>query len=317
MALGSLRRNGATALGLALGIAAGRVGYTAAYLTALSITGQRQPLWRYPADMGLAAEEVVFGASDGVILRGWFIRRAGDDGRPAPTIVFVHGWPWNRLGNRAGSTLLPDRTVEFLGLARALGQAGFHTLLFDLRNHGQSAAAPPVTFGVHEARDLIGAVAMLRRRPDVDHGRIGAIGFSMGANTLLYGIPRCQPIRAAVAVQPTSPLVFSPNLARAMLGAAGPTLARMADPLRQALGAPSFAQTDLVRAAEHLGATRMLYIQGSGDTWGSLADVQAIAWATPNALPLVVHPSSERFGGYLYVDAQQGAVVDFFRGELM
>ncbi|HNP73060.1 MAG TPA: alpha/beta fold hydrolase, partial [Kouleothrix sp.] len=214
----NFRRSSATALGLALGLAAGRVGYPAADLTRMMIAGQRQPLWRAPADLGLSAEEVVFGTADDVILRGWFIRHSGGDRRPAPAIVFVHGWPWNRLGNRAGGSLLPDRTVDFLGLAAALSQAGFHTLLFDLRNHGQSDAAWPVTFGVNEARDFAAAVSQLRRRPDVDGRRIGAIGFSMGANTLIYGIPRCLPIRAAVAVQPTTPAVFAPRLARQLLG---------------------------------------------------------------------------------------------------
>lgn len=308
----SFRRNGTAALGLGLGMAAGRVGYPAAHLTRMMLNGMRQPLWRSPAALGLEADDVVFGASDGVILRGWFIHRAADDGAPAPAVVFVHGWPWNRLGNRAGSSLLPDRDVDFLGLAQALSQAGFHTLLFDLRNHGQSGAARPVTFGVHEARDFIGAVQLLRRRPEVDGERIGAIGFSMGANTLIYGIPRSQPIRAAVAVQPTSPSVFAPRLTRAVIGPAGPALLGLAEPLYRALGGPPFAQIDLVRAAEHMRQTKMLYVQGSGDQWGTLADVQAIARATPNALPLVTHPSAERFGGYLYATEQPGRVVSFF-----
>lgn len=316
MALGAFRRNGITALGLALGIAAGRIGYPAAALTRLMLAGLRQPLWRSPVTLGLEAEDVVFGASDGVILRGWFLHRAGDTGQPAPAIVFVHGWPWNRLGNRAGQTLLPDRDVDFLNLAQALGQAGFHTLLFDLRNHGQSDAAMPVTFGVHEARDFIGAVSWLRRRRDVDSARIGAIGFSMGANTLIYGIPRSQPIRAAVAVQPTTPTVFAPRLTQSIIGPAGPAMVQLAEPLYRALGGPPLAQINLVRAAEHLRETKMLYIQGSGDQWGTVADVQAIAWATPNALPLVIHPSTERFGGYLYADEHRERVVSFFEEHL-
>src|SRR6266540_1832525 len=164
----SIRDRSTFALGLALGIATGRIGYPAAFLTRLMITSARQPFWRRPADVGLQAEDVVFPSDDG--------------GTPAPAIVFVHGWPWNRLGNLAGQSLLPDRNVDFLEPARALAQAGFHVLLFDLRNHGQSDAAWPVTFGVQEARDFVGAVAMLRKRPDVDRRRIGAIGYSMGGN---------------------------------------------------------------------------------------------------------------------------------------
>jgi uncharacterized protein len=264
MVWSSIRNRSTFTLGLALGIAAGRIGYPAAMLTRMMIASTRQPFWRKPADVGLYAEDVVFPSDDGVTLRGWFIHRVEDDGTPAPVVIFVHGWPWNRVGNLAGQSLLPDRNVDFLVPAQALSQAGFHVLLFDLRNHGQSDAAWPVTFGIHEARDFVGAVAMLRKRPDVDRRRIGAIGYSMGGNTLIY------------------------------------------------VGAPPLAQVAPAHAAPHLGETRMLYIQGSGDTWGSLADAQAIADATPNALPLVVAPSTERFGGYMYVNQHLDEIVKFF-----
>ncbi|HEX9371226.1 MAG TPA: alpha/beta fold hydrolase [Roseiflexaceae bacterium] len=316
MAWATLRRRGAVALGLGLGIATGRVGYPAAALTRLMIAGDRQPIRRTPADVGLQYEDVVFPSHDGVTLRGWFVRRANDDGARAPAIVFVHGWPWNRLGNQAGRSFIPDRSVDLFVPARALAEAGFHVLLFDLRNHGQSDAALPVTFGVNEARDFVGAVAMLRKRPDVDRARIGAIGYSMGANAIIYGIPRCQHIRAAVAVQPTSLAIFAPRMARAVLGPAGPLLAQLAEPLYQAFGAPSLDQIAPARAARHLDETKMLYIQGSGDPWGTLADVQAICDATPNVRPIVIAPSTDRFGGYLYVNENPSKIVEFFEEHL-
>jgi uncharacterized protein len=71
-----------------------------------------------------------------------------------------------------------------------------------------------------------------------------------------------------------------------------------------------------MRAAPHLGETRMLYIQGSGDQWGSIADVQAIVDATPNALPLVVARSTERFGGYRYINQHLAEIVRFFEESL-
>src|SRR5262249_61054515 len=129
-----------------------------------ALAGAPAPPRRPPADADLHADDAVFPSDDGVTLRGWFIHRADDDGTPAPAIVFVHGWPWNRLGNLAGQTVLPDRMVSFLQATQALARAGFHVLLFDLRNHGQSDSAWPVTFGVHEGRDFVGAVAWLRQR---------------------------------------------------------------------------------------------------------------------------------------------------------
>jgi len=107
------------------------------------------------------------------------VRAAG--ARDAPTIVFVHGWMWNRLGNVAGKVPIDDRDVDFLPVTRSLHDAGFHVLLFDLRGHGESGRSRHLlTFGPIEARDFVGAVNYLRSRADVDGQRIGALGISMG-----------------------------------------------------------------------------------------------------------------------------------------
>lgn len=304
------------ALGLAAGLAVGRTGAVAAALTRLTLFGARGPLRRSPADVGLQAEELSFESSDGIRLKGWLLRRANDDGTPAPVIVFIHGWPWNRLGNESGRTPIPDRSVSFLEPARSLTRAGFHVLLFDLRNHGASAAAPPVTFGLNESRDLAGAVAMLRRRPDVDGHRIGLIGYSMGANAILYGLPSCQPIAAAIAVQPVRVGAFLHNFTRAMMGPVGPSLAALSEPLYRALGGPPLASIDPTEAARLAGATSVLYIQGRDDPWGSLADVQAMAAATPNTLPVVVAPTRDRYAGYSYPTTHIEEMIAFFRERL-
>ncbi len=303
-------------LGLGLGIAAGRVGYPAAALTRLTIMGGRQPLWRTPHDIGLIAEEVSFVSGDGVLLRGWFLPRAADDGAPAPAVLFLHGWPWNRLGNLAGTSIIPDRTVSLLEPAAALHQAGFHVLLFDLRNHGESGAALPVTYGPYEARDMAGAVAYLRGRPEVDGQRLGVIGYSMGANALIYGVPACQPIRAAVAVQPVRVSTFAAGFSRELLGGLGPALFAALPPIYRLLGAPPPQSVDPAAVAHLLSDTAVLYIQGDRDPWGSLADVQAMAAATPRALPLVAAPAADRFGGYLYVNAHLPEIVRFFTEQL-
>ncbi|NWG19618.1 MAG: alpha/beta fold hydrolase [Chloroflexi bacterium] len=311
-----LRRMAPFMLGLGLGTLAGPTVFRAIEALRLMLVGQRQPLWRYPADLQLHAEDVTFASPDGVTLRGWFIHRTGDDGRPAPAIVFIHGWPWNRCGNRAGATILPDRTVDFLGPAAAFSQAGFHVLLFDVRNHGVSDARPPVTFGVNEAHDVRGAVAMLRTRPDVDGERIGLIGYSMGANAALRAAPDCAPIRGIVAVQPTSASIFAPNAARDVLGPAGPALIRIGGLVHRAAGSPPFSAIAPTAWVHRLHDNDVLYVQGGGDRWGSLADVEAMVANTPRAHPLIVAPSSERYGGYLYVAEHTDEFIAFFRETL-
>jgi pimeloyl-ACP methyl ester carboxylesterase len=280
-------------------------------LTKLMLVGNRAPIDRSPADVGLEYEDIGFRATDGVPLRGWFVPRAEPE--PGPAVVFVHGWLWNRLGNRAGLVPVPDKDVDFLPATRALHDAGYGVLLFDLRNHGESAADPPITYGPYEARDFAGAVKYLRRRPDVDEARIGGLGCSMGANTMLFGTPTCQPVKALLAVQPARLPTFNTNFMRAEFGRLGPGMLKPVDPVYRLLGRPQPKNHDPAVPARELGDTLVQYVQGTGDPWGTMEDVEAIAAATPHALPVVRFPSTGRYEGYRYVNEAVDDVAGFFK----
>ncbi|MEZ4518293.1 MAG: alpha/beta fold hydrolase [Chloroflexota bacterium] len=210
-------------LGL-LGILAGALVAVVAFLTRRMVSPTRQPVNIKPSDLGLPYETVQFPAQDGVRLSGWFIPAALNTSRSGATLIFLHGWGWNRLGD-AADDLLADMTgtspIELLRLAHALHYEGYNLLMFDMRNHGESASQPPVTFGQKEAGDLLGALTFLQGREDVAADQIGVIGFSLGGNALLYALPRTDAIRAAVAVQPTTATVFAERYAHDLLGGVG------------------------------------------------------------------------------------------------
>jgi uncharacterized protein len=109
-----------------------------------------------PAD--LAAQDVSFTASDGVLLRGWYVPPQN-----GAAIILVHGY------GGARQHMLPE--------ARILAGAGYGVLLFDLRGHGQSDEAQ-VTLGADEQRDLVAALDLVSAQPGVK--QIGAVGFSLG-----------------------------------------------------------------------------------------------------------------------------------------
>ena len=116
-----------------------------------------------------------------------------------------------------------DRDVDFLPATKALHDAGFNVLLFDLRHHGESDAGASRSPTARSRRaTYIGAVNYLRSRPDVDGERIGAIGTSMGGNIVLYGDARVPADQGHPAVQPTRLTVFNTNFARTELGPLGP-----------------------------------------------------------------------------------------------
>ncbi|WP_449061729.1 alpha/beta hydrolase [Planomonospora algeriensis] len=70
--------------------------------------------------------------------------------------------------------------------AARLAEAGYVTLAFDHRNWGESGGSPRCDEDPQgKLRDLRAAVSLLRARPEVDGGRIGAVGICLGAGYAL------------------------------------------------------------------------------------------------------------------------------------
>jgi len=114
-----------------------------------------------PAKLGAAYENVSFKTSDGLTLKGWYVPSKNG----AAVVVFP---------GRTG----PQRQV------RMLVRHGYGALLFDRRGEAASDGDPNI-FGWEFDKDLRGAAAYLRRRPDVEPHRIGGIGLSVGGEALL------------------------------------------------------------------------------------------------------------------------------------
>lgn len=285
-------------------------------LTRLMMLPLRGPLSRTPAAEGMPFEDVTFAATDGVPLRGWFVPAAaaagaGTERARRPTVVIVHGWLWNRLGNVAGRVPFRDRDVDLMVPAKALHAHGFNVLMMDVSNHGESGRRFPTTYGPWESRDLVGAVNWLRARPDVDGDRLGILGLSMGGATALYAAPECQPIKAILAIQPATVSVFNRNFVRTELGGM-PGAEWGVEMLHKLLRAPLPSRHDPSVPARRLRDTVVQYVQGTGDPWGTMEDVEKMQAATPNALPLVKYPSTGRYEGYRFISERVDDVVGFF-----
>lgn len=297
------------------GLLAGLVVAIALFFTRRLTNPPRERLWSTPSDLGMAFESVQFPARGGVRLSGWFIPVQEGNVTPRHTVLLVHGYPWNRLGAAADdpiSRLEGSSPVNLLRLALSLHEAGYHVLMFDLRNHGESAAAPPVTVGVREADDLLGALDYVCGRSDVDKGHIGAVGFSMGANTILYTLPHTEQIKAAVAVQPTSVDVFTRGYAWHLLGPLSKLVLPLVQLFYQQAGGLPFNHIKPVYAAAHAGKTPLLYVQGTGDAWGSVDDVLDMVAITPNAVDPLIVETEHRYHGYQYIINRPELVLSFF-----
>lgn len=286
----------------------------AAYITRLSVFPPRQPLWQDPSALGIPFEDVTFYSKDGVRLSGWFLPPPGVRGAPSPGIVMVHGWPWNRLGTqgRRFRDLPRARSVDVLPLAAALHQAGYAVLMFDLRNHGASQASRPMSMGWMEAQDVAAAGEVLASRPEVDEERVGVIGFSLGGNSVLYALPLGRRFRAAIAIQPMTANVFAAGFGADLLG----RLWRLVDPLSRLFfrlaGGFQLSYIDPVLIAPGFSIP-VLFVQGAGDKWGSVANVAAMARACPIRIEPIFPETDERYGGYHYVLDNPDLVLGFFK----
>jgi uncharacterized protein len=119
-----------------------------------------------------APEEVTIPSRDaGIRISGWWVPAADP---AAPAVVVVHG---HTACKRDPDVLLP---------AGMLHRAGVSVLLIDLRDHGDSTDEDGrYAGGTEEYRDVLGAWDWLRNVQSLPAERIGLLGVSLGAATVL------------------------------------------------------------------------------------------------------------------------------------
>ncbi|MGE5635685.1 MAG: alpha/beta hydrolase [Nocardioidaceae bacterium] len=128
-----------------------------------------------PADLGRPHEPVSLTTSDGLRLSGWYVRSR----------------------NGAAVIAFPGRSGP-VRHARMLARHGYGVLLLDRRGEGDSEGDPNA-YGWGGEPDLRAAVEYLRRRRDVDPGRIGGLGLSVGGELLLQTAAHTPALRAVVS----------------------------------------------------------------------------------------------------------------------
>ncbi|MBN1148980.1 MAG: alpha/beta fold hydrolase [Anaerolineales bacterium] len=139
----------------------------------------RYPLNITPADVGQSYEDVKLTTSDGVQISGWYL-----PSQNGAAVIALHAYNGNRSGTIYHADLLADN--------------GYGVLMIDLRAHGQSGGEL-FPLGWDADRDVYAALDYLQSRPEVDPGRIGVLGLSIGAEVGLQAAARDARIQALVA----------------------------------------------------------------------------------------------------------------------
>ena len=127
------------------------------------------------ADLGAPYENVEFETSDGLTLKGWYI-----DSKNGAAVISFPG----RASSQKRAKILADH--------------GYGVLLFDRRGEGESEGDPNL-FGWQGERDVHAAVKFLQSRPDVEAGRIGGIGLSVGGEMMIEAAAESNALKAIVS----------------------------------------------------------------------------------------------------------------------
>ena len=107
-----------------------------------------------------------------ITIQAWYVAADGQ-AADAPAVILVHGLTSCRHAN------------SILLAAGMLHRAGFHTLMIDMRDHGESTVEDGrYAGGSEEYRDVLGAYDWLLAQGH-DANRIGVYGQSLGATTVM------------------------------------------------------------------------------------------------------------------------------------
>jgi len=251
-----------------------------------------------PSAYGLACEPVEFTARDGTLLRGWWIRPPGPDGR---TIVIVHG----HNGSMDGDTATAAR----------LARAGCRVLMLDLRAHGRSGGHA-VTLGAREYLDVLAALDWLEAAQGIT--RVGLLGFSMGAGVALRAAALDGRVRAVVADGTIGRITGAiGGLGRAK----GIPPALMALPAQAILLLASLrAGTWIPRADPLRWAGRVpcpvLFIHGTEDPFNTVAGARRLAALAPRGRLWLVPGAGHRDACRRDPEGYDARVLAFFAGHL-
>jgi uncharacterized protein len=151
-------------------------------LTTVLWRNPRVPSRRTPANLGIPFLDIRFPTGNGRTLHGWWMPV---DDRQRPALVLIHGWGRNA-----------ERMLPYVAILRPMG---YHLLAFDARHHGTSDRDGHASMKKF-SEDIRAALDFLAGRPEVDAGRLGVLGLSIGGSAAIHAAAHDARLRAVVTV---------------------------------------------------------------------------------------------------------------------
>jgi pimeloyl-ACP methyl ester carboxylesterase len=277
----------------------------------------RSPILRRPDEYGMDYEDVFFPAMDGTVLEGWHIPAKEKSDR---ITICNHFSPGNRYGY-AGH-IDPWKTsggfeVNFLPKYKALHEAGYNILAYDLRNHGLSTPGAAGGYNPHffEYRDVIGSLRYVRSREDTKDMKIYLQSICLGGNSTLVAMEKhpeeFEGIYSMILIQPLSGYTLVRKLCE-NLGFGKEGIEVFEETYREIAGF-SVSDTRPIENAKHVKIPTFV-IQVKEDAMTYPEDVKAIFDSIPveDKKLFWIEGTPWRFHGYTYFSEHPEQMIEWY-----
>jgi len=276
-------------------------------LTALAqglSTPPRTPIFRTPKDYDMAYEDISFTTADGVTIQGWFIPANSNK-----VVISNHFSPANRYGfagHLEGLDFAGGFEVDFLPRYKALHDAGYNVLAYDLRSHGESGDGEGKISGVgyYEWQEVLASMEYIKTRPDTAESDVSLISMCMGANATINAMEKkpeaFEGIKSMIAIAPLKGRTTIERQSEQM-GIPAEEGVQAFEPIYTQMTGLTVADHNIIPKAEHIKVPTF-FLQVRNDTNSRWADVQEMYEHTPveDKKIYFIEETPWRFHGYTY-----------------
>lgn len=274
----------------------------------------RTPILRKPSDYDMKYEEVSFTTADGVTIHGWFI--------PADShkvIISNHFSPGNRYGfagHLEGLNFAGGFEVNFLPRYKALHDAGYNVLAYDLRSHGESGDSESKVSGVgyYEWQEVLASIDFAKSK--VESAEISLSSMCMGANATLNAIEkRPEAFKDIKCLLCIAPLKGQTTIERqgGQMGIGEKEAVETFEPIYTGLTGLKVADHNIIPKFKNLNIPTFFF-QVRDDSNSRWTDVQEMYDLTPTTDKKILYMegTSFRFKGYNYFSDNTEAMIEWF-----
>lgn len=282
-----------------------------------TISVNRAPILETPKDYGLVYEDVKFKTKDGLELAAWYIPAENSNKLIIcnhPATLNKYGFP----GHQEPWSNFQNIEVKFGNVYKALHNAGYNVLAYDLRNHGESEATDSRVwaqgFG-DEYKDVIAAFDYVKSQDRLKNMLLGLFNPCAGGNAALRAMTErpeyFKNVKAFVCAQPASINIMS------KIAINGMGLGEFFDDFAKEIENNTGIKLEDMTPHKHVHNLKvpMLIAQNKDDVWTIPDDVQKTYDLIPikdKKLIWIEKGDTRRFIGYNYFGENPETMIEWF-----